>query len=185
MRGVFLIGPPGAGKTTQGALLAQSLGGVHLSMGELVRGWRAAGVPVPSPRADGAAARDRTLALLAEAVPQTELLVLDGFPRTASQAAWLVDITPGGACLVEIRAPLSECIARMKSRGRDGEDMATIALRHDSYQQAAVAVCGAVGRLGLPLSIVDGEGGAEQVHARIRAALADQRLAVGEHAPAQ
>lgn len=185
MRGIFLIGPPGAGKTTQGDLLAQSLGGVQRSMGELVRGWRADGIPVPSPRADSAVARDRTLALLADAVPPTELLVLDGFPRTASQAAWLLDMTPGGACLVEIRAPLSECIARMKRRGRAGEDMATIALRHDTYQQAAVAVYAAAGRLGLPLSIVDGEGGVEQVSARILAALAGQRLAAGEHAPAQ
>lgn len=172
MRGVFLIGPPGAGKTTQGALLAKTLGGVHLSMGELVRGWRAAGVPVPSPRANGAAARDRTLALLADAVPQTELLVLDGFPRSPSQLGWLPGVAPDGAVIIEIRPSLATCIVRMKARGRVGEDMATIAYRHDTYARSAGTILHAAQQQNLKVLQVDGEGSPADVAASIEPLLA-------------
>lgn len=177
MRGVFLVGPPGAGKTTQGERLAAALGGVHLSMGELVRRWRAEGVPVPSPRADGSTARDRTLALLRQAMSSTELLVLDGFPRTPAQAAWLPEIAPAGVTLVELRAPLGACIARMKGRGRAGEDMATIALRHDTYDHQAPALRAAAAALGAPVLVVEGEGSVDEVASAVRAALADAGLA--------
>lgn len=168
MRGVFLVGPPGAGKTTQGALLAQSLGGVHRSMGELVRAARADGLRLPPPAAITEPARMATVGLILTSIPDTAtLLILDGFPRSPGQLAWLPVIAPAGSTIIEIHAPLATCIARMKGRGREGEDMVTIAYRHDAYARAAAQLRDAAADLGISVQHVDGEGDAALVRQRI------------------
>lgn len=170
MRGVFLVGPPGAGKTTQGAMLAHTLGGTHRSMGELVRTARAAGARLPSPAATSAAARQATVELIRGSLhAPTPSLVLDGFPRSPGQLAWLGDVAPGGCTIIEIRVGVGTCIERMKGRGRAGEDMATIAFRHDVYARASAALHGAAAGQGLQVRQVDGELEAHEVAAQIRA----------------
>lgn len=170
MRGVFLVGPPGAGKTTQGGLLAQALGGVHRSMGELVRAARASGRRLPPPSSTSDAARQVTLELILGSLPDpTSLLILDGFPRSPGQLAWLPVIAPAGRTIIEIQTSLAICIARMKGRGREGEDMATIAYRHDAYARAAAQLRDAAADFGISVQQVDGEGDAALVSQRIAA----------------
>lgn len=90
---IVLLGPPGAGKSTQGALLAERFGLRRIASGELLHREVEAGTP------RGLAARQHMAAgeltpdeLLVDIVtaaiaadPDTGV-VLDGFPRTASQA---------------------------------------------------------------------------------------------------
>lgn len=173
MRGIFLVGPPGAGKTTQGARLAPALGGAHRSMGELVRARRAAGGHVPPLSATTDAARAATVELVRRSLhAPVAVLVLDGFPRTPSQLGWLTDVAPEGERVLELQVPLSTCIARMKARGRSGEDMATIAFRHDQFTQAIAHVRQAAAAKGVAWEVVDGEGEAAKVLERLVAAAA-------------
>jgi len=98
---VFL-GPPGVGKGTQAARLAQELRVPHLSTGDILRAAVAARTPLGL-EAEGhmSAGRlvpdDLVLRILRErlASPDTrEGFILDGFPRNRAQAEALSGITP-------------------------------------------------------------------------------------------
>jgi adenylate kinase len=96
---VVLLGPPGAGKGTQAKLLAQALGVPHVSSGDLFRDhlgrktdlgllakeYMDRGNLVPD---------DVTVAMVIERIGRPDCqdgVVLDGFPRTLSQAKALDD----------------------------------------------------------------------------------------------
>jgi adenylate kinase len=99
---IVFLGPPGAGKGTQAAILAQQFGIPHLSTGDLLRAAVAAKTPV------GLAAQqhmdagrlvpdDLVLRLLNERIARpdaTSGFVLDGYPRNLAQAEALARITP-------------------------------------------------------------------------------------------
>src|SRR3990170_8754821 len=91
---VVLLGAPGSGKGTQGALLAQRLGVPLVSTGELLRAHAAAGTDLGRKvgsyldRGD-LVPDDLLLAALDDALRATMTpggYVLDGFPRTPAQA---------------------------------------------------------------------------------------------------
>jgi adenylate kinase len=92
---IVMLGPPGAGKGTQAEILAQKLGLVHVSSGDLFREnlsnqtelgklaqtYMTKGELVPD---------DVTIAMVKERLSRSDCAkgaVLDGFPRTPAQAA--------------------------------------------------------------------------------------------------
>lgn len=118
LRGIILMGPPGAGKGTQAALLAARLGLRHISTGEILR------EEVQRGTALGQAARgymDR-----GELVPDDLIIeilrgrldgsfLLDGFPRTLAQAEALARLAPIERVL-NIRLSEEEVIRRLTAR---------------------------------------------------------------------
>ena len=96
---VVLLGAPGAGKGTQAPILAQAIGGVHLSTGDMLR------QAVREGSARGVRAReymqrgelvpdDLVLGMVMERLDQPDArqaFVLDGFPRSVVQARELDD----------------------------------------------------------------------------------------------
>jgi len=91
---VVLLGPPGAGKGTLAVQLAQSLGLLHLSTGDLLRDEVARGTPLGR-QAEGYMKRGElvpdevVLAMVKERVNGVRGVLLDGFPRTLAQARGL------------------------------------------------------------------------------------------------
>ena len=93
-KNVILMGPPGAGKGTQAARVAQGLGVVHVATGDLFREAMANGTPLgkqaESYVKSGAYVPDEiTLGLVRERLSQPDAAagaILDGFPRTVAQA---------------------------------------------------------------------------------------------------
>ncbi|MFQ6099852.1 MAG: adenylate kinase [Anaerolineae bacterium] len=97
---VVLLGPPGAGKGTQAELLAEALGVPHVSSGDLFRDHLSCETEL------GLLARrymergdlvpdDVTVGMVAERISRPDCLngvILDGFPRTLSQAVVLDDV---------------------------------------------------------------------------------------------
>jgi adenylate kinase len=89
-----MVGPPGAGKGTQAALLAERLGLVHVASGDLFRDnlkrQTALGKKAKSYMERGALVPDElTVQMIADRLEQpdaAEGVVLDGFPRTRQQA---------------------------------------------------------------------------------------------------
>jgi adenylate kinase len=96
---VIVLGPPGAGKGTQAARVADYLGLVHISPGRIlrdeaetgsesagrIRAIMAAGELVPEE------VIDRVVRERLEALSDEEGFVVDGYPRTASEALTLRD----------------------------------------------------------------------------------------------
>ncbi|MCK6454954.1 MAG: adenylate kinase [Phycisphaerae bacterium] len=94
---VVLLGPPGAGKGTQAARLAEALRVVHLSSGDILRAERAArtrlGQEAQRYMDSGALVPDEVvLEMMAGRMQSSDAeagFVLDGFPRTIPQAEGL------------------------------------------------------------------------------------------------
>ena len=93
MRIVF-VGPPGAGKGTQSARLAQHLNVLHLSTGDILRTAKKAGTEIGNQVAPimdrGDLVPDQLIVdVVKERIAQPDCLagyLLDGFPRTLPQA---------------------------------------------------------------------------------------------------
>lgn len=99
---LLLVGPPGAGKGTQAARLAERLAVPHVASGNLLREVIAKGTPV------GEQARayiergelvpdDLVIQIISERLrlPDANGFVLDGFPRTGAQAKALDRLLAG------------------------------------------------------------------------------------------
>ncbi len=148
---LILLGPPGAGKGTQARMLQEKFGLVQLSTGDLLRAAVAAGTEAGQAAkaamdAGGLVSDEIVLAILKDrmAEPDTQSgVILDGFPRTAGQAAALDELLEaqgmgiGAAISLEVDdAAMVERVSGRYTCAKCGEGY------HDSFKQPAVAgVC--------------------------------------------
>ena len=100
---LILLGPPGAGKGTQARMLEEDFGLIQLSTGDLLRAAVAAGTEAGRKakavmEAGQLVSDDIVLAILKDRMSQPDVsngVILDGFPRTAGQAASLDALLSG------------------------------------------------------------------------------------------
>lgn len=125
MRHVVLIGPPGSGKGTQAARLAARLAIPHISTGDTLRSAVKArtplGLQVAETLATGGLVGDELITDLVRerlAAPDTvKGSILDGFPRTAAQAAVLdTMLDPASLVVILLDASDEDIIRRLASR---------------------------------------------------------------------
>jgi adenylate kinase len=177
---LLFVGPPGAGKGTQAALVASRLGVPHISTGEMFRQQVTSGSDlgrqVQALMDVGAYVPDElTVAMLAQRMesPDTENgFILDGFPRTIGQVQSLDDFLGAdgldGVVLFEVDE--DRLVQRMLSRGRADDSEETIRSRFKVYEEQTAPLLGLYRDRGLLVS-VDGEGDIEEVTERILRAL--------------
>jgi adenylate kinase len=97
---VVILGPPGAGKGTQGKRISAELGIPHINTGDMYRAAVAAGTPLgarvkPFMEAGALVPDDLTIAVVRERLAEGDTasgFVLEGFPRTLPQAEALDSI---------------------------------------------------------------------------------------------
>jgi adenylate kinase len=151
---IVLIGPPGAGKGTQAAILGTALDVPHISTGDLFRdhvggrtplGLRAseyldAGALVPD---------DVTNAMVRQrlAAPDTgKGFLLDGFPRTTAQATVLAEVLAADGqqldAVVEFDVPQDVVIQRLLRRGRTDDTEQVVRQRQKVYRAQTAPLLG-------------------------------------------
>lgn len=186
MTRLLIMGPPGAGKGTQAATLAQRIGGAHVSTGDIFRAnvqqqtelgrtaqrYMDAGEYVPD---------EVTNAMVKDRLAQDDArdaFILDGYPRTLEQVSTL------DAILDDLGSPLDhvlvltvdheELIARLLKRaetsGRADDTEDVIRHRQEVYIAETAPLLPVYRERGL-LREVDGMGTVDEVQARIDAAL--------------
>jgi adenylate kinase len=188
---IVLLGPPGSGKGTQAALLAEALGIPAVSTGELFRAHVESGTELGRRAAAFAAAGDLvpddvTLAMVAERLGRPDCrggYLLDGFPRTIGQAERLRDALAargtGLDAVLELVVDDDELLRRMAGRRvlvdgawvtRADDRPETVRHRLEVYREQTAPLVDFYAAEGL-LRRVDAHGEVAAVAARARAAL--------------
>lgn len=190
---LVLLGPPGAGKGTQGEALAHRYGVTHISSGELFRQQIAADTPlgrkVRQYLADGLLVPDDLVfdligAAVSQSVASAGGYVLDGFPRTLAQAERAHDMAAQAGVVADavVLLVLPDDIARQRVLGRadgadsriDDHDRAVIDRRLAVYHAETEPLIDFYQRRGV-LATIDASGTPEQVTSAAIEAI--QRLA--------
>ncbi len=202
---IILLGPPGAGKGTQAKLLAAKNGLAHLSTGDILRDEVARGTDLGKKAKEymdrGDLVPDQLIIdMIRGRLDESAGFILDGFPRTVTQAEALEKIV---AMDIAINIALSreDVIKRLSSRRvcrkcgkiynllynppavdgvcdecggelyqRDDDKREVIENRYDVYEQATAPLIGFYKERGL-LVDVDGARGTEEVTEQIAEAL--------------
>jgi adenylate kinase len=186
---LLIVGPQGAGKGTQAALLAESLGIPHVSTGDLFRanlaGGTELGMLVKKYVDSGELVPDEvTQDMVADRVSQPDAepgFLLDGFPRNITQADWLTAMLDGRHAPIErvvlLTAPDQVLLDRMLSRGRADDTVEAITRRLDIYHRETTPLIDYYdGRV----VHVDGVGEVDEVHQRVLEAVRSLPTAAGE-----
>src|SRR5690606_29565337 len=121
---LILLGPPGAGKGTQAALITERLGIPQISTGDMLRAAVAAGTElgkrVQAVMDAGELVSDELiLDIVKERLARPDCApgyLLDGFPRTIAQAEGMRRLGIGVDYVVEIRVEDDEIVQRMSGR---------------------------------------------------------------------
>ena len=189
---MVLLGPPGAGKGTQAARIAERLGIPAISTGDIFRA-NVAGATELGTRAKAYMDKGEyvpdsiTNAMVADRIAQNDCVagfLLDGYPRTTAQVGELDSMLEASGLaldvVVEITADADAVVERLLGRaaeqGRADDTEPVIRRRLEVYAEATAPLAAIYEGRGLLLR-VDGMGGIDEVTDRIMAALA-ARLSV-------
>ena len=136
---ILLMGPAGAGKSLQGHKLADEHGYAYISTGEIFRlfltGHRRAAMLEGKLMSD-----QETIDMIDKVfdiVDTKDEFILDGFPRTADQVAWLMDQVTKGRfdkpIVVHMDVSEKETRRRLALRGRPDDTPESITERYRLY----------------------------------------------------
>lgn len=174
---ILLFGPTGAGKSLQGQMLAVRQGWKWLSTGEMLRQSEDPAV-IATLKSGELVSDELTYQVFEKAVQEARdrhyrNIIVDGFPRTKDQAAWLAHyIDELGEKIDEVivlEVPEGEIMNRLAKRARMEDTPETIAKRMAIYRQKMYPVLGIFAEDGVKIIHLDGTGSVGEVHDRIYA----------------
>ena len=181
-RRILFLGPPGAGKGTQAAMLASALKVPHISTGAMLRDAVEAGTDLGREvagimEAGDLVSDDLVVAIVDERLAQDDArcgYLLDGFPRNAAQANALDEAVAdaiGTVVLLDVDTDelVGRLLARAEQEGRADDNEETIRRRLEVYHAETAPLVDFYGDMVLP---IDGVGSIDEVFSRIALALA-------------
>ncbi len=172
---ILLFGPTGAGKSMQGQMLAVRQGWKWLSTGEMLRQSTDSEV-IATLKSGELVSDELTYQVFEEAVQDARNreypnIIIDGFPRTKEQAAWLDEYMAQMGekidVVIVLEVPETEIMTRLEKRHRMEDTPETIAKRMTIYRQKMYPVLGIFAEAGVKIIHLDGTGTAGEVHDRI------------------
>ena len=180
---IVLFGPPGAGKGTQAARLAEHLGVPAIATGDVLRaaikqGTKRGLEAKRSMDRGDLVPDDLIVALIGGELEgrDGESIVLDGFPRTVAQADALAEaLEPHGrelTSVVLIDVPDAVVAERISGRGRADDAPETVRERLHVYHDETEPLIEYYEQRAL-LRRVDGTGDPDDVQQRLRGALGE------------
>ena len=172
---LIFLGPPGAGKGTQAAMLAGLRNIPHISTGDILRdaisGQTSLGIQAQKHVEDGELVPDiLIMALMRERFGKSDMAsgwLLDGFPRTVSQAHALEELL--SICkqpypkVIYFEVTPDKLVERMLGRGRVDDTESVIRRRLAVYRKETIPLIDFY-RKRQNLVTIDGDGSPEDVH---------------------
>jgi len=187
-RRLLLLGPPGAGKGTQALMVCRAVGIPHVSTGAMLRDHVSRGTDLGKAAqaimdAGDLVSDDIVIAMVDDRLAQDDAacgFLLDGFPRTAGQAAALDELLGDDLALeavVTLEVDEDEVVQRLLERAakeaRADDNEETIRNRMAVYRELTEPLIAHYEDAGVVRS-VDGMGGIEEIFGRIAAVLASE-----------
>jgi adenylate kinase len=187
---LLFIGPPGAGKGTQAARVAERLGIPHISTGDMFRHHVSTGTELGARvdvilRSGDYVPDEITVEMLAGRISEPDAgsgFILDGFPRTPPQVDALDGLIGSGGLDTVVVFDVDEdaLVERLLARGRADDIEDTIRNRFKVYQEQTAPLLDIYNRRGIVVH-VDGMGPIDVVTERILSALPGRREPVDGH----
>lgn len=177
---IVLIGPPGAGKGTQSALMAEKFQIPHLSTGEILRAVTAAQSKTGREAAKYMERGELVPDEMIQEIVFEELsspacasgYILDGFPRTVPQAEefdrWLAERDCALSLVLKFSVTKEVLLERLAERGREDDDREVIEKRMQQYLDLTKPLVEYYQNRGLIHVVKGSEGSAEDVFAMIQ-----------------
>lgn len=183
---IFMVGPQGSGKGTQGKVLAEKLGYFYWEMGEILREEAKKSTPFGKKvkaliDAGHLLEDDELYRILNTELPEVikhKRILFDGVPRRVGQGVYLIHYlnqngyTKFGTIVIDV--PKKESIARLLERAhhefRTDDTPEKIAYRLDLYESETKPVIKFLQGIG-DLHTIDGVGSIEEITERINQAL--------------
>lgn len=177
---LVLLGPPGAGKGTQAAILSEKLNVPHISTGDLFRANIGEGTPLGVEAksyidAGKLVPTDVTARMVEDRLNQDDAkngFLLDGFPRTTEQADILEELLAkkgeklDGVLNFEVSEDV--VVERMMARGRADDNEETIRTRLGVYRDETAPL---IEHYGDQIISIDAVGDVDDINQRALEAL--------------
>jgi len=192
---LLIVGPPGAGKGTQAVRLAETHGIPAIATGDIfranIKNETPLGVQVKAIIDAGDYVSDElTNALVKSRLEEADAregFLLDGYPRTLDQVAFLEELLAGKGqaldAVIQLVADQDEVVARLRNRaleqGRTDDTEDAIRHRQEVYLRETNPLIAVYESRGL-LVEVDGLGAVDEVAERIASALSARGIAGSE-----
>lgn len=174
---IIFMGVAGSGKSSQGRRLADELGLPWLSTGEFLR-MLISGEKRKEMLAGKLLSDHEIIELVQKilaVIDKNEEFVLDGFPRTAAQADWLLNQVKHGqlriSAVVHLQASEAAVKERLLQRGRLDDTEESIDERFREYEETARPILEHFKQAGVKVVDIDGEQSVNTVHDAIVNAL--------------
>lgn len=167
---ILLMGIAGSGKGTQGKMLADELGFRLVSMGDLLRMY--ASKAQRQRMLAGGLLDDQEIILiidkLLKSLPNDQEVLMDGFPRTISQAEWALGQAQQGRfkldTAIHLQASKEAVKQRLLKRGRIDDNETAIQKRFLDYEKETKPILEWLIKNGLRLININAERPVAIVH---------------------
>lgn len=167
---IILFGLAGSGKGTQGKALSEIFGWKWLSVGQAIRETHEYDEII---NAGNLISDEDVIKIMDKQINKAELegfdVVLDGYPRDAVQAQYLMAKMPekiDGAIILEV--PKEELFERLALRGRaDDQEKESIERRFEIFEQNITEILNILDTKDINIQRVNGVGAVEEVTERL------------------